>query len=162
MSKLTQDQLKEFLHYNPDTGKFTWLVSRSKVKAGDIAGTVDGQGYINIGLMGVTHCAHRLAVLYMTGSWPEHDVDHEDLDKANNAWCNLRPATDTQNEANKPLRSDNTTGYKGVYRGDGKFVAQIKIGGVKKYLGRFTSAEEAHAAYLCAANAEFGEFARAA
>lgn len=161
MSKITQEQLKKFLHYNPDTGLFTWLLDRGSARAGDTAGSMDGQGYINIFLSGKSYCAHRLAYFYMTGSWPEHDIDHEDLDKANNRWLNLRPATDTQNEANKPLRADNTTGYKGVYRAGNKFAAQIKVHGKQRKLGYFGTPERAHARYLEAANLAFGEYARA-
>lgn len=35
---LAQARLKELMHYNLDTGVFTWLQARGRVKAGDIAG----------------------------------------------------------------------------------------------------------------------------
>ena len=162
MNKITNAELKELLHYDPVTGHFTWLVSRGRAKVGKVAGSHDGQGYINITLSRRSYCAHRLAHLYMMGDWPEHDIDHEDLNKSNNKWLNLRPATGSQNEANKPLRSDNTLGYKGVYRAGNRFAAQIKTNGVKKHLGYFDSAYDAHQSYLAASNDVFGEFARAA
>jgi hypothetical protein len=42
MDEITQKELKEVLHYDADTGKFTWLKARNgRIKAGDIAGYVD-------------------------------------------------------------------------------------------------------------------------
>lgn len=160
MSKINQSELKRLLHYDPISGQFTCLVRRGTAHVGKVAGSVDGQGYINISIYGVMYCAHRLAWLYMTGEWPEHDVDHKDLVKSNNKWINLREASDTQNEANKPLRSDNTTGYKGVYRSGNRFVAQIKVRGKQRTLGYYASPEAAHARYVDEANVAFGAYAR--
>ncbi|EEG1526727.1 hypothetical protein GWV33_07920 [Salmonella enterica] len=47
---ITQDELKELLHYNQSTGVFTWMESKGTAKKGSIAGTVSGQGYVNIKL----------------------------------------------------------------------------------------------------------------
>lgn len=112
-SKLTQTKLKEVLHYAPDTGVFTWVRTRGSVSAGDIAGSYS-EGRPIIVLFRKHHRASRLAWLYMTGVWPEHEVDHEDTNPANNRWGNLRSATSSQNKWNQGIRIDNQTGYKGV------------------------------------------------
>jgi len=56
MSKLTQIRLKELLHYDPDTGLFTWLRPGWK---GVIAGTHHPSGYIHIRVDNKPYRAHR-------------------------------------------------------------------------------------------------------
>lgn len=159
---LTQAKLKELLRYDPDTGLFTWLVSRKRVKAGDVAGTTYTNGYVIVRIDGKANSAHRLAWFYMTGEWPADQIDHIDRDKANNRWGNLRPATSLQNIANRGSWSK--SGFKGVYKPIGRndYRTEIRINGKRKLLGYFKTPEEAHAVYLKAANDIHGEFARAA
>jgi hypothetical protein len=98
----------------------------------------------------------------MTGSLPEHEVDHRDGDGLNNRWDNIREATSAQNKHNRGVNKNNTTGFKGVYmdKRSGRYVAQITIDYKGYQLGRFYTAEEAHACYCAAAEKHFGEFAR--
>jgi len=107
--------------------------------------------------------AHRLAVLYMTGSWPENLVDHADGDGLNNRWPNLRDADKSQNGANRGADIRNKLGVKGVRRDprSGKFSAAINKNGKQSYLGSYATAEEASRAYQAAAAEAFGIFARA-
>ena len=68
---LTQAELKRQLHYNPETGIFTRLVSTARrIKVGDVAGFNSGQGYLQICVNYTTYPAHRLAWLYCHGSMP--------------------------------------------------------------------------------------------
>ena len=90
---ITQSELKELLNYDPATGVFTWLVSRGRVKASSVAGHVHSRGYIVIMVDGRRHLAHRLAFVYMTGTFPDDQVDHINEIKADNRWINLREAT---------------------------------------------------------------------
>lgn len=164
---ITQERLKELLEYSPDTGLFFWLVDRGGKKAGDIAGCRK-RTYIVISLDDRVYRAHHLAWLYMTGEWPKPFVDHRDLNKHNNIWANLRIATKSQNMANVGRIKSNVSGLKGVsaYRAGercGKpWQACIGVNGKSKHLGHFATKEEAHAAYVVAAEKLFGEFARAA
>lgn len=86
-------------------------------------------------------------------------VDHKDGNKLNNQRSNLRICTDAENHRNALLRSDSTSGFKGVSRSKGRWRACISFEGKQKYLGIFESPEEAHAAYCKAADKYFGEFA---
>ena len=160
MIVVTQDRLKELLHYDPETGVFTWLVSRGRVVAGEIAGGLDSWGYWRIKIDGNPYQAHRLAFLCMTGKWPEGEIDHENTIKTANNWENLRPASRSQNEVNKPAKG--SVGLKGVRFQHGKFVASIGVDHKRLHLGTYVTAEEAHAAYVKAATEHYGEFARAA
>lgn len=157
---VTLEHLRRILDYDRDTGIFTWKMNRGgTARQGTTAGTVDRQGYIRINISGKVYAAHRLAWLYMTGSWPQDEIDHRDLDKANNSWRNLREATHAQNQAN--TSSTNATGFKGVEKHGAGYRAYIRIDGGKKIIGKFKEAGEAHEAYVKAANDNFGEFARA-
>jgi hypothetical protein len=160
---LTQQRLKEVLRYDPATGEWTWINPNSnRVKAGDAAGTYT-HGYRKITVDGKRYYAHRLAWLYMTGSWPGECIDHRDVAPAKNAWTNIREATRQQNQANKPRQINNTSGYKGVSKYKrGKWRAVIHVSGKQLYLGEYDTPQEAHSAYVAAARRYFGQFARAA
>lgn len=148
----TQAYLKEHLHYDPDTGEFTWLKPTTPVvKAGQPAGCVATNGYVVIGLKGKLHRAHRLAWLYLQGRWPEYDVDHENRVRHDNRELNLREVTKTQNNQNKTAQS-NAAGVPGIswYAPTHKWKTQIRVNKKAIHLGYFDTPEEAYQAYLAA------------
>lgn len=157
---ITVDQVKRLLHYEPDTGVFTWLVQRSQFPAGKVAGRKDLVGYIQIKINYKNYLSHRLAWFYMTGEWPEHEVDHRNNDRADNRWANLRAATRSQNQGNRLRSRNNTSGFKGVLwdKQSGRWKARIR----QRDLGYYANIEDAAAAYEKAAKELFGEFARSA
>lgn len=153
VSELTQSRLQSLLHYDPCTGVFTWLVQKSsRRKVGDEAGGICGNGYRQIGLDGKLYLTHRLAWLWMIGEWPKDQIDHINGVRDDNRWSNLREATNAENCQNLKINSNNKSGYMGVswHAKKGKWKAQISSTGCNKYLGQFTSPEDAHAAYLAA------------
>lgn len=90
-------------------------------------------------------------------------VDHRDGDGLNNRMENLRAATHAENSRNQQIKSNNTSGYKGVsyYKSMRKWVATINIPGRgNKAVGFFDTKEAAAAAYHEAAAEHHGEFAR--
>lgn len=150
---ITQERLKELLHYDPNTGVFTWATKASRnVVVGRVAGSSSEGSYHVVRLDKQRFQAHRLAFLYMTGEWPEHDVDHINGVRTDNRWANLRDITRATNIQNqRAAHSDSAVEFLGVYynKARRKFVAQIKPQGqANKYIGGFDTAEEAHAAYL--------------
>jgi len=144
-----QATLRELLFYDSETGIFTWLVKRPGwLKVGDGAGYLL-EGYRVISLHGRQYKAHRLAWLYMTGSWPEEEIDHKNGKRADNRWSNLRLATRSLNKQNmRKARSDNQVGLLGVSPNRKNFQAEIRLNGRGYYLGTFRTPEAAHAAYL--------------
>jgi len=142
---LTQERLKELLHYNPETGIFIWLISKAKwLKAGDIAGCIRSDGYISIRSDGRSYYAHRLAWLYMEGRWPS-EIDHIDHDNTNNKWINLREVSHSENLRNRSMFKNNRSGVIGVCWNDcsNKWKAQIVVDGKTIHLGLFVDKFEA-------------------
>lgn len=158
------EEFKQHVSYDPSTGVFTRLMRTtfSRCKVGAKAGTLNGWGYIDVGVFGRKFRAHRLAWFYMTGAWPAKQIDHINGDRSDNRFTNLRLATPTENRANARNRVNSKSGLKGAFLVRGKWRSQIKKDGVTRSLGVFATAEEAHAAYVAAAKDAFGEFARAA
>lgn len=148
---LTADRVRELLHYEPDTGTFTWRKTSRRAVAGAVAGSDNGEGYLQISVDGRRYAAHRLAWLHVHGDWPETELDHIDGVRSHNALANLRLADRFLNNRNvHGARHNSKTGLLGASPKGNRFVAQITANGVNHYLGRFKTAEEAHAAYIAA------------
>ena len=105
-----------------------------------------------------------VAWAWMTGEWPDAVIDHINGDKRDDRWTNLRLATPAENNANKGMQKNNTSGFKGVVwlKNEGKWRAMLQRRRGEKgiYLGMFETAEEAHAAYVAEVRRVYGEFAR--
>jgi hypothetical protein len=126
---LTQEQLKEILNYNPETGDFTWKkqVSNS-VKIGEVAGNVSN-GYRQIKINSKLYRAHRLAWLYLNGSFPINEIDHINHIKDDNRVINLREATRKENLMNVGMLKSNTSGVMGVsmHKKTKKWLSSIQV-----------------------------------
>jgi hypothetical protein len=96
------------------------------------------------------------------GEWPRGNVDHINGIPHDNRISNLRLATQTQNMQNTKLRSDNTSGVKGVYwvKRRRKWSAFISYGGKVRNLGSYATKEEAISVRRAAAERHFGQFVR--
>lgn len=142
---LTQQRLKELLNYNPDTGIFTWIISRGKARSGHIVSCLDSDGYVVVTIDQKLRKAHRLAFLYMDGYLPENQVDHINRIKHDNRYENLREVSSQCQARNKPLTPRNTSGVSGVYwsAADKTWKAGICISHERKHLGAFRDFDEA-------------------
>lgn len=164
----SQTTLRNLFEYDPERGVLVWRPRAAASKtwnsrfAGKLAGGMDAQGYINIGIGGALHKAHRLVWVFINGAIPEGlQVDHINRDRADNRIGNLRLATPGQNRQNAKLRDDNRTRLKGVdfNRKAGNWRARISCDGRTRHLGFFSTPEEAHTAYKRAADELHGDFA---
>lgn len=144
--KLTQERLKELLHYCPDTGVFTWIVSKSKnIHVSDVAGCINSRGYRQIRIDGKTYKASRLAWLYMESYFPEHHCDHINRIKDDDRWENLRHVSHKCNMRNRGVLKSNSSGITGVVwrKQILKWGAQIALNKKQIYLGCFETKTEA-------------------
>lgn len=135
---ISADRLRELLHYDPETGEFMWRH----------AGTVGPDGYVQINIDGKLYYGQRLAVLYMTGEWPEDIVDHDNRNRSDNRWENLKSSDASRNAMNSGLYSTNTSGVRGVcwHKKRQKWHAKIDVRGTRVHLGYYDSIEEAKTA----------------
>ncbi len=151
---LTQNELKELLSYDSETGVFTWLQHRGgKARKGSIAGTIHiakeaGYKRVVIGVLGGKHIAARLAHLYMVGVFPSGEMDHKNGDTLNNCWSNLRDVTHGQNAVNRHANLPKGTYYMPERYPNHPWYTSICHKGEVKFLGCFETEEEAHAVFV--------------
>ena len=126
--------------------------------SGKIAGNSIKAGYKEVRIGRTRTYVHRIIWEMANGSIPAGlHIDHIDGNRENNALCNLRPATRSQNLMNQRRRVTNTSGVKGVCMvRSGKWMARMGT----KYLGLFDNIEDARLAYANAAKQHSGEFSR--
>lgn len=158
---ITQNQLKEELEYNPETGLFIRKKSGNGNNKGDVAGSKDKDGYIIIRVHGKRYKAHRLAWLYIYGYLPKAQIDHINRNKSDNRISNLREVFHADNRKNQDKTKRNSTGRKGVsFSGDKNkpYRVYCSINGVNTYLGMFKTLEEAGNAYDESAKKHHGEY----
>lgn len=134
--------LRHLLHYDPLTGVWTWMnpLPRSKMRRGDIAGSVDSNGRRKIRIASAYYYSSRLAWFYVTGEWPNDQIDHINRIKDDDRWENLREATQSQNSFNRAWAEDSGE-WRGIRCVGNKFA--VSIGG--EYLGLSETFEEAKA-----------------
>ena len=173
---LTQAHLKERLHYNPESGIFTWRecaaynATWNSRFAGKVAGNtlrLPRRTYRRLVIDYVRYYAHRLAWLYVHGEMPEEPlmIDHINGDGTDNRIANLRAVTRSENMINRVgLEARNTSGHTGVswYRTYQKWLAFITCNGRRKSLGYFDSKADAIAARKAAEEEYFPGITRAA
>lgn len=148
---LTQERLKELLHYDPDTGVFTWVDTIGpNAKKGNSCGSLGTKGYLTIRLDGKLYRSHRLAWLYVTGNEPQNYIDHINRIKTDNRFCNLRDLTNSENLHNriKPQKT-NTSGHLGIdfHKASKKWRARVNVNKKEILIGFFETKELAIAAY---------------
>lgn len=160
---LSAQLVRELLDYCPETGALTWRPRAGSPGnfngkfAGKDAVHLESRGYVVLHMTAVgTYLAHRIAWLHAHGEWPAGQIDHINGIRHDNRLCNLRDVPPETNSENRTRANRNRSSRLplGVYRGNGgKFVAQIRSRGEIRYLGRFSTPEEAHEAFLKAKRA---------
>tara|TARA_R100000655_G_C2916658_1_gene181531 strand:+ start:107 stop:664 length:558 start_codon:yes stop_codon:yes gene_type:complete len=156
--------------YDPCSGLIERKIDtcNGKYKKGDIAGGPHGEAgkqYWRVWVKKQGIRAHRLAWLLHYGEDPGTDfvVDHINGNRFDNSINNLRLATIAENNRNRTIGANNTSGFKGVYMTRLKnkpYCARINVDGVDKYLGAFKTKGDAALAYEKASIEYHKEFRR--
>lgn len=146
---LSADTVRRLLRYEPSTGLFFWLVDTKRLSAGNRAGCRDREGYWVIQVAGKRCYAHRLAWLHTYGEWPAGVIDHRNGVRSDNRIDNLRDVSVRINGQNvRNLTPDTKSGVRGAIFEGGKFRARLGDKGRVLTIGTFSTAAEAHQAYL--------------
>lgn len=141
---ITQEELKEVLHYNPNTGVFKRRAVQGDNKSAkkSTTGYVTNDGYLVMWVKNAQYLSHRLAWLYVYGYLNKNPSD--------NRIKNLREASRQCNSRNTGNWANNTSGVKGVCwrKREKKWVATIVINKNKKHLGYYKDFDNAVCARL--------------
>tara|TARA_Y100000592_G_scaffold27935_1_gene44467 strand:- start:34 stop:552 length:519 start_codon:yes stop_codon:yes gene_type:complete len=123
--------IKNRFIYHED-GYLLWNidVTNNRIKKGSkVKGKLHKSGkllYKYIGINGKQYAEHRIIYYLCKNDNPTHfDVDHINKNTLDNRINNLRKVTTAQNNTNKNLYKNNTTGYSGIYEENGRYAATI-------------------------------------
>lgn len=150
-------------HFGSDRARNAWNAKNAGAIAGSEFTGRKGKSYYRVKIGGIYYFAHRIIYALTHGIDPaDREIDHIDGSGLSNDPLNLRLATKSENQMNRGVQRNNTSGRKGVtwHNLSRKWMAQIKLNGRNKHLGLFTSIDEAAAAYDLAARQLYGEFYR--
>ena len=153
----SQEFLLEMFEYEPETGVLKHKVYKnSQVQAGDIAGSLKSDGYLDVTVEGRKYYATRIIWMMMTGQDPgDLYVDHKDRDRSNNRWNNLRLATRPQQMWNRRMPGK---GYCFDSQRN-KWIVRVLVNGKRLWGGRHDTEELAIEAAQKLRAAHHGEFA---
>lgn len=157
---MSASELHKYLSYDQYTGALKWKEAKGGKASGDVAGAKKKDGYLNVQINSHSMACHRVAWAMHYGEWPNGLIDHINRVRHDNRISNLRIVTCNENAKNKKIHKNNKHGLKGVTKlKNGKYQAQCAIGGVNKYLGSYSTKQDAHEAYVAHALPLCGEFA---
>jgi hypothetical protein len=142
---LTQEMANKYFEYRHGTLYWKEKTSnKSPVKVGDACGRPTKSGHIQTTVHRKLYGNHRIIFLMHHGYIPK-EVDHADGNPLNNRIENLRPATRAENQYNRKINKNNTSGVKGVawHKYKKKWVAKTNVNGKRHYLGYFDTIEDA-------------------
>ena len=158
------EMLRKLLRYEPETGKLYWrernpgmFKGKGAQQRGYCTGwnsvysckeafkSVDKDGYFYGVIFDRAHRSHRVIWAIYNGEWPADQIDHINGVRNDNRIVNLRVVSGTENQMNRRINSNNTSGSSGVRfrNGNRPWIAQIKVGNRCLHLGCFAEKADA-------------------
>ena len=159
---MTYEEAHKYFIYCRVRGVLFNRIDRPGAKAGAMAGWIDKtHGYTFIKFRGKAYRSHNVIWLMETGSFPDGEIDHKDINRSNNRISNLRDVTRSQNTMNRNKQANNSTGIIGTayHKRDKVFTAYINRDGKRHHLGYFPTLQKAADARKAAEKELFGVYA---
>ena len=155
------DRLRDAFDLDADTGMLRWKIAHQKVRVGQAAGSVNGNGYLQVQIDRQVLQVHRV-VFALAYDWLPEMVDHVDGDPLNNRPSNLRAATRSENQRNRKTNANSAVGVKGVCwdSRSRKWRVRVQFAGKQQHIGLFADLNDADRAARAARGKFHGEFAR--
>jgi hypothetical protein len=156
-------RIDNYLECNFRTGTLIWLISNNSVKFGNIAGSINKQGYIAITFSNhgekYTVKAHHVIWYKYYGKWPDDELDHKNTIRHDNRIKNLRKSKG-KNPRNHNIYKNNTSGITGISWDKNKNLWIVRIDKNKKaiFLGGFKSLVKAKMVRRKAEKKYFGKW----
>lgn len=157
------EELIELLEYEPSSGSIKWKEISSNRRRGEYVKTQKTHnGYLTFSFKGRTIYLHKAAWLLHYGEWPPLQVDHINMVKTDNRIPNLRACSNSENNCNRTVQSNSTTGIKGVSwnKQTQRWNAKIRKDGKTLYSRFFRSLSEAETQVRIHRDIFHGEFSR--
>ncbi|TKG17751.1 hypothetical protein [Vibrio lentus] len=112
--------IRDYISYDPEEGRFYWLLDKGKKKAGSVAGTFhkhkQGKGYYQIRFNKQAYMGSRLAYYLMMDIELTEDlvVIPVDGDASNIKWDNLKVVNKSVVQLTRKPRKDSITSEKNI------------------------------------------------
>jgi hypothetical protein len=132
-------------HFDHKDGRLYWKKvnhSNKKYLVGQEVGSIHKTGYRHVTWQGKVHKVHRLIYLLEHGYLP-NEIDHINGDRQDNRLENLRDVTRSQNQFNKAMCKNNTSGTRGVswHKKSNAWLVRVCASGKTKSIGYFKDLE---------------------
>lgn len=140
-----KDLIKEYIHYEPETGELFWKKSPALwIKPGDKAGCLNQNGYIHVILKGKCLKAHRVAWLLSYGDWPKQQIDHINNIRTDNRISNLRDVDEQTNQSKKKCHQEGILWGTSFHKKTKTYAARFSFEKKIYCIGYYKTREEAH------------------
>jgi len=148
------DFIREILRYDKESGCLYWKHRKDTLKQWNIRYANKKLKTNSSNCVGILYNGQRFYVLYHRlvwchyyGKWPESNlvIDHKNGDFYDNRIKNLRLVTTAENNRNRSIPKNNTSGHLGIRlnKKASKWEAMIGVNGQQLFLGYFKKKEDA-------------------
>jgi hypothetical protein len=132
-------------YFDHKDGRLYWKKVSHQNKqylVGQEVGSIHKTGYRHVTWQGKIHKVHRLIYLLEHGYLPK-EIDHINGDRQDNRLENLRDVTRSQNQFNKSMCKNNTSGTRGVswHKKSNAWLVRVCANGKSKSIGYFKDLE---------------------